>query len=258
VSLKIREILVTNDDGIDAEGIGVLVEAAAAFGRVTIVAPDREQSATSHAISLLSALPIERCGERRISVGGTPTDCVLLAVKGLLGDYRPDLVLSGVNHGSNMGDDITYSGTVAAAIEATLLGIPAIAFSVAARSDHLFETPARWIGPIVEEMRDHPPRPKTFWNVNFPNRPVGEVEGFRITHLGVHTYENSVIRDEGSGDREAYRIGGGELTWKEDPNADFHTVLRDRRISITPIHLDMTDRESIAEMRERRWGDRER
>ncbi|RPJ40941.1 MAG: 5'/3'-nucleotidase SurE, partial [Candidatus Latescibacterota bacterium] len=166
---KLLEILITNDDGLGAEGLAVLARAAAPFGRVTVIAPEAEQSASSHAISLRTPLRVRRRPDGRIGVSGTPTDCVLLAMNGLV--PRPELVLSGVNHGGNMGDDITYSGTVAAAIEATLIGVPAIAFSVVTRGPHCFESPALLIPRIIRRVIESPPRtdPKTFWNVNFPN-----------------------------------------------------------------------------------------
>ena len=268
-------ILVTNDDGIDAAGIGILADAAEQIvgeyeketgneGEVRVIAPAFEQSATSHAITMTRPLRYRRLDGRRSTVDGTPTDCVFLAVKAKRMNPRPTLVLSGVNHGSNMGDDITYSGTVAAAIEANLLGIPAIAFSLAARENLNFETAKEWIPRIVRRFRTEltnkrPPsgesEPKPFWNVNFPNLPPGEIGGIRVTHLGRHTYEGSVFRDE---ETDSYRIGGGELAWERDPGSDFHTVFEDRCVSITPIRLDLNDYKALAFMRPWRWEWEER
>lgn len=250
------QVLVTNDDGIGAEGIALLARTAAsipAVAGVTVVAPATQQSATSHAISIRESLPFRRVMNGWIAVAGTPTDCVFLALKagGHLGVSRPDLVLSGVNHGANMGDDITYSGTVAAAMEATLLGVPAIAFSVPGRGEIDFGAAKRWIRPIVEKMIEVPPQPKNFWNVNFPNLPAEGAKGVRVTHLGRHTYLDSVEPDAEK--RDSIRIGGGELSWELDPESDFHTVLRDRFVSVTPIRLDLNDYEELTEMRRWRW-----
>ncbi len=251
------EILITNDDGLDSEGLAVLARAAAALGNVTVVAPEKEQSASSHAITLGAPLRARRRPDGRIGVSGTPTDCVFLAMNGLV-TKRPELVLSGINHGANMGDDITYSGTVAAAIEATLIGVPAIAFSVAAQSGHLFEAPERLIGGIVEKMIADPPPRRTFWNVNFPNLPFEEIRGIRVTVLGTHRYQNALVREPGSAGEEIYRVGGGELMWEENPEADFTTVLRHRSVSVTPVHLDLNHYEMIHEMRRWRWDGPER
>lgn len=253
---KRLEVLVTNDDGIDAEGLAVLAEAAAALpsvSGVTIVAPSEQQSASSHAISIRQSLRLRRFGPRRISVSGTPTDCVFLVVKAgnQLGVPMPDLVLSGVNHGANMGDDITYSGTVAAAMEATLLGIPSIAFSVPGRENIRFDAARHRIAEIVERMIASPPPEKGFWNVNIPNLPAEEIRGVRVTHLGRHKYKDAI--DPDPADPDSIRIGGGELFWESDPESDFHTVLRDRFVSVTPIRLDLNDYEALAEMRRWRW-----
>lgn len=154
-----------------------------------------------------------------------------------------------------MGDDITYSGTVAAAMEATLLGVPSIAFSVPGRNEIDFDAAEHWIRPIVERMIADPPGPKNFWNVNFPNLPAREVAGVRVTHLGQHTYIGSVEPDPERED--GVYIGGGELSWEIDPESDFHTVLKDRLVSVTPIRLDLNDYEELTVMRRWRWeGDR--
>jgi 5'-nucleotidase len=249
------EILITNDDGIDSPGLEVLARAVEPLGRVTVVAPETEQSATSHAITVRVPVRAFRRSGNRIAVRGTPTDCILLSLNGLI-PGRPDMVLSGVNHGANMGDDVSYSGTAAAAIEATLFGIPAIAFSVDSRSHPLFEAPARYIRVFAERLIAEPPPPesKTFWNVNFPNVPLAEVRGVRVTTLGKHKYENSVVREPDDGEGETYRVGGGELRWEEDPESDFYAVKRDRFIAITPVHLNMNNYHMIHTMRAWRWN----
>jgi 5'-nucleotidase len=248
------EILITNDDGLDAEGLTVLERAARRLGRVTVVAPEREQSASSHAISMRDPIRVRRRADGRIAVGGTPTDCVLLSLNGLV-DRRPDIVLSGINHGANMGDDITYSGTVAAAIEATLLGVRAIAFSVSGRTGHNFEAPALYVPGIVERMMATLLPPKTFWNVNFPSLPASAVRGIRVAALGVHRYDNAVLREPDAGGDEIWRVGGGELMWETDAETDFTTVLRDHFVAVTPVHLDMNHYDLIRTMRAWRWDE---
>lgn len=248
-------VLVTNDDGIHSEGISVLADAARQLDNVEVivVAPADEQSACSHSLTLRGDIVVDRLDGNRISVHGTPTDCVLLSLEEEIIGPVPDLVLSGINHGANMGDDVTYSGTVAAAMEATLYGIPSIAFSVAGRGDFLFETPARMIREIVERMLAEKMEPKTFWNVNFPNIPYTEVRGIHVTSLGKRFYNNAVIRQKDLGGREVYRIGGSEPIWEEEPGTDFSAV-HDNCVSITPIHMDMNDYRLIANMRKWTWG----
>ena len=248
------EILVTNDDGGEAKGIQVLAKAAEQLGRVTLVAPEREQSASSHAVTLRDPLRIREVGERRHLVSGTPTDCVLLSIRGLL-DPRPDLVLSGVNHGPNMGDDVTYSGTVAAAIEAALLGVPAIAFSLSAKAGFHFETPARWIAPIARRLIEAPTAARTFWNVNFPV-PEDRIRGIRATRLGTRIYKDSVVRKTDPRGRDYYWIGGGEPSWEQVPETDFHAV-QQGYISVTPIRMDLNDYEALRSMEDWKWKERE-
>ncbi|MBN1826944.1 MAG: 5'/3'-nucleotidase SurE [Candidatus Eisenbacteria bacterium] len=245
-------ILITNDDGVHSEGIRVLTEAVRGMGETVVMAPAMEQSASSHSITLRDPLLVDRLARNVYSVDGTPTDCVVLSLNGVIG-ARPDLVVSGVNHGANMGDDVTYSGTVAAAIEAVLYGVPAIAFSVAALEGLLFEAPSRMIRPIVERMIARPRNPKTIWNVNFPNIPFGEVRGIRVTRLGTRFYENSVVEEAPRDGGKVFRIGGGKPTWKREPETDFQAVF-DRYVSITPILLDLNDYESILTMREWEWS----
>ena len=233
-------ILCTNDDGYFATGLRVLADAASEHGEVQIVAPDREQSASSHSLTMHFPLRVHRFDERTSYVDGTPTDCVALAVGALL-DERPDFVLSGVNHGANMGEDVLYSGTVAGAMEATILGIPAIACSFTGRDPTRIEafgpTLARLIGQLVK--RDDFPR-ETLLNINLPDLPPDEVRGVRVTHLGRRVYMDSLTRAKDPGGREYFWIGGGGVEWSQDEGTDFWAV-SNGYISVTPLHLDLTN-----------------
>ena len=233
-------ILCTNDDGIHAPGLGVLAEAARRIGSVVVVAPDREQSATSHSLTVNRPLRVTRRDEDTHVVDGTPTDCVLIAVNSLL-DIRPDFVFSGVNHGPNMGEDVLYSGTVAAAMEGTILGIPSVAVSLSSRSsDNLegfVEILARLLRGLVERT-DFPD--ETFFNINLPDIPAEEIKGARITTLGRRVYSDSLTRREDPSGREYFWIGGGVSSWSGRDDSDFRAV-RAGFASVTPLHLDLTN-----------------
>ncbi len=243
-------ILVTNDDGYLAPGIRALAEAAATLGDVHVVAPDREQSATSHSLTMHHPLRVRAVRDAQV-VDGTPTDCVVLAL-GELMDAPPDMVLSGINHGSNLGDDVLYSGTVAGAMEATLLGIPAVAVSYAGRDPEEIEpwtpTVARLLRRIVE--REGFPE-ETLLNVNLPPLPPDQMKGVRVTRLGRRAYDNSLTRALDPNGREYFWIGGGESRWWGDDDSDFRAI-RDGYISVTPLHLDLTNFELLTEIRD--WG----
>jgi 5'-nucleotidase len=240
-------ILCTNDDGYLASGLGVLADAARVLGDVHVVAPDREQSATSHALTMHFPLRARQVRERLHHVDGTPTDCVALAVGALL-DRRPDLVLSGVNHGPNMGEDVLYSGTVAGAMEATILGIPAIALSYAGRDAESLE---RW-GPLLERLlpqlarRDAWP-PATLLNVNLPPIPPEQVRGVLVTRLARRVYIDSLTRARDPNGREYFWIGGGQVEWSAPDGTDFHAI-NTGHISVTPLHLDLTNHGLLADV----------
>jgi 5'-nucleotidase len=233
-------ILVTNDDGYLAAGIQSLARAAQQLGDVMVVAPDREQSATSHSLTLHYPLRVRRASSEIQVVDGTPTDCVMLAVGELL-EHRPDFVLSGINHGGNLGDDVLYSGTVAAAMEATILGIPAIAVShVGGDHDHI----ADWSDVLSDLLRrlmtrgDFPP--ETLLNVNLPPIRPHDVKGVRVTTLGRRAYVGSLTRASDPNGREYFWIGGGESKWWGGPESDFRAI-HEGFISVTPLHLDLTN-----------------
>jgi 5'-nucleotidase len=240
-------ILLSNDDGILAKGLGVLEQAVAPLGDIHVVAPDREQSATSHSLTLHHPLRPVRLGEHRWQVDGTPTDCVMLACEALL-DARPDFVLSGINHGPNMGEDVLYSGTVAAAMEGLALGIPAIALSFAGsvlRADALLDTQIAQIRSLIDHLMRLPSfPPHTLLNVNLPAVPGEEIKGVRLTRLGRRVFSDSITRMKDPWGREILWIGGGSVEWSGPDDSDFRAV-HDGFISVTPLHLDLTHRDIL-------------
>lgn len=233
-------ILVTNDDGYLAGGIQTLAKAAAELGDVNVVAPDREQSATSHSLTLHYPLRVRRAGDTVQVVDGTPTDCVMLAVGELLGE-RPDFVLSGVNHGANLGDDVLYSGTVAAAMEATILGIPAIALSHVGKDHDQLGDWADVLTQLLQQLMTRGDFPReTLLNVNLPPVRPHQVAGVRVTTLGKRAYVGSLTRASDPNGREYFWIGGGESKWWGGPDSDFRAI-HEGYISVTPLHLDLTN-----------------
>lgn len=243
-------LLCTNDDGILAQGLDSLVRAATPLGEVTVVAPDREQSATSHSLTLHHPIrPVAR-GERRYQVDGTPTDCVMVAVEALMPE-RPDFVLSGVNHGQNMGEDVLYSGTVAAAMEGVTLGIPSIAISFAGGElGALPEILTAQIG-VLSRLLTHltslgnMPR-DTLLNVNIPPLEPDLIKGARLTRLGRRVYSDSLARMRDPRGREIFWIGGGSVEWSGAADSDFRAV-EEGYISVTPLSLDLTHMRMLAE-----------
>ena len=234
-------ILLTNDDGIRAQGLELLQRALAPFAEVWVVAPDREQSACSHALSLNEPVRVQRIEERVFALSGTPTDCVLFGVRGIAGvlEPRPEMIISGINHGPNLGDDVTYSGTVAAAMEGAMLMLPAIAFSNAAwRPKHL-EASATVAARIVQALigRDLPSR--LLLNVNVPDLPVAEMLGVRATRLGRRVYRDVVVSGKDPRARPYYWIGGDPPVWTSDPDSDFEAI-DSACVSITPLLTDWT------------------
>lgn len=235
--------LITNDDGILAHGIECLCAAAEPLGEVTVVAPDREQSATSHSLTLHHPLRPIRRGERKWQVDGTPTDCVMLALEALMPE-RPDFVLSGINHGQNMGEDVLYSGTVAAAMEGLALGVPSIAISFAGgdlRADvSQLKEQVKALTPLLEHLTSLPSFPaKTLFNVNLPPVSADAVKGVRLTRLGRRVYSESVAPMKDPWGRQIYWIGGGEISWTGESDSDFRAI-EEGYISVTPLHLDLT------------------
>ncbi|MDX1567666.1 MAG: 5'/3'-nucleotidase SurE [Longimicrobiales bacterium] len=241
-------ILCTNDDGYLAGGLQVLASAAHELGSVTIVAPDREQSATSHSLTLHRPLRTRRATDGTLIVDGTPTDCVIVAVNEVF-DQRPDFCLSGVNHGSNMGEDVLYSGTVAAAMEATVIGVPAIAVSYTGDAYEDIEAWEDTLRGLLRGIfrRDSFPE-DTLLNINLPGIPPDEVRGVKVTSLGRRRYSDSLTRDTDPSGREYFWIGGGISSWSGAPDSDFRAV-EDGYISVTPLHLDLTNYDLLEEIR---------
>lgn len=235
-------ILVTNDDGIHSPGLISLAERLARIGRVVVVAPDRERSAVGHALTLHSPLRADEIKPDWFAVDGTPTDCVNLGIHGLLNE-RPSLVVSGINKGGNMGDDITYSGTVSAAMEATLMGVPAFAVSLAARSFTAadFSVAADFSCSLARRIFDRSLPPDTLLNVNVP---PGKPAGVELTRQGKRNYNDVIVTNTDPRGRRYYWLGGGDLGFSDIPGTDFHAV-HGGAISVTPLHLDLTNYRSF-------------
>jgi 5'-nucleotidase len=236
-------LLVTNDDGVHAAGLAALAQALDDLGDVYVVAPEREQSACGHALTLHRPLRVEPVRERWFAVNGTPSDCVNLAVLGFLPE-RPVLIVSGINHGTNLGDDVTYSGTVSAAMEGVLLDVPSIAVSLVPGGD--FAEAGRAARLVAARALVEGLPPKTLLNVNVP---AGPPRGIRVTRLGHRVYSGKIVEQIDPRGRTHYWIGGGEPAWELLEGSDMATV-NDGFVSVTPLHLDLTSHRALAEMRD--------
>lgn len=242
--------LVSNDDGINATGIKALSEALSDLGEVTVYAPSRDRSGASNSLTLDRPIRIHQVSENRYSVSGTPTDCVHMALTGLM-DVEPDMVISGINNAANLGDDVLYSGTVAAAIEGRYLGLPAIAFSLVTKhgsnQQRYFETAQYFIKKIIQNLQNKPLPQDTILNVNFPNLPIDAVKGIKITRLGNrHKAENTVQSTDPRG-RKIYWIGAAGPEADAGVGTDFHAV-KNGYVSITPMQVDMTKHSALEEL----------
>ena len=240
-----KVILVSNDDGIRSEGILKLANALKKAGTVYIVAPDRERSAASHSLTLHRPLRVEEVGKRMYAVDGTPTDCVTLAVNGIL-PVRPDIVVSGINKGGNLGEDVSYSGTVSAAMEGTLLGIPSIAFSLAKREAFDFRPASEFALRLVRFVFKKGLPKDTLLNVNIP--PAKRIKGYRITRQGKRFFSDVVVEKVDPRGKKYYWIGGSMERWEGGEDTDYFAISKGY-VSITPIHLDMTNMSSMQELR---------
>jgi 5'-nucleotidase len=244
------KILVTNDDGIHSPGIVALAEALAAIGDVTVVAPAHEMSAASRSLTLARPLRVDRIDDHHFAVDGTPVDCVTLAMNLIFGaGDSPDLVVSGINKGGNLGEDVTYSGTVAGALEASVYGLPGIAVSLVQRVDFDFAAAARFAVELARRVLEDGLPNGIVLNVNVPPGPVQEV---RVTRQGTKIIRPNVITGTDPRQRKYYWIGEESLTWNEETGTDYE-ALGLGLVSITPLHSDLTDHRTLERMKSWNW-----
>jgi 5'-nucleotidase len=238
-------ILVSNDDGIHAEGLIALEKSVDPLGEVYTVAPEREQTSMSHALTLHRPLRVREVAAKRLAIDGTPTDCVKLALTGLL-PVRPNLVISGINKGPNLGDDIIYSGTVSAALEAALLGIPAIAVSLVTFENLKFDAAAEFIAALVQRLKDSGLPPQMLLNINVPALPKENIKGWRFTRQGKRHYSENIVERVDPRGKKYYWIGGDDLGFDQDDGTDCMAV-HEGYISVTPLQVDMTNYKLLRE-----------
>ncbi|MBZ0222485.1 MAG: 5'/3'-nucleotidase SurE [Dokdonella sp.] len=233
-------VLVSNDDGVDAPGIAVLAQRLCEVGEVTVVAPDRDRSGASNSLTLDQPIRVLKLDEHRWRVAGTPTDCVHLALSGLL-DHEPSIVVSGINNAANLGDDVIYSGTVSAAMEGRFLGLPAIAVSLVTRDHvgHNFQSAAEAVLLLIRRLLVDPLPADTILNVNVPDRPWHEIRGLQVTRLGRRHRSAPCIAQRDPRGRPIWWIGPSGEADDDGPGTDFAAV-REGYVSITPIHVDLT------------------
>ncbi len=238
-------ILLSNDDGIQSEGLIALEKALQPVGEIYTVAPDRVQNSMSHALTLHRPLRVVELAPRRFSVDGTPTDCVKLALTGLL-SVRPNLVVSGINKGPNLGDDIIYSGTVSAAIEGALLGIPAIAVSLVTFENFDFRAAAEFTATLVSRILENGIPPETLLNVNVPPLPKDKLKGWRLTRQGKRHYSEKIVERVDPRGRKYYWIGGDDLGYSQEDGTDCVAV-HEGYVSVTPLQVDLTNYKLLQE-----------
>jgi len=242
------KILVSNDDGYFAPGITLLADALRQLGEVTVVAPERDRSGASNSLTLDRPLTVRRAPNGYFSVNGTPTDCVHIAVTGLL-DFTPDVVVSGVNLGANMGDDTIYSGTVAAAVEGYLLGIPSVAVSLASKAGEHFDSAIGVALKMVERLRRRPFGEPVLLNVNVPDIAPAQLGGMEVTRLGKRHKAEPVVKLQTPRGETAYWIGPAGAAADAGPGTDFHAV-ESGRVSVTPLRMDLTHGSQLARAKE--------
>ncbi len=252
-----RHILITNDDGIDSDALPPLSEALSELGDVDVVVPERNWSGASHSITLFRPLRVRatklRNGHAAFMTDGSPTDCVRLAVLGFL-KHRPDIVVSGINRGANMGDDITYSGTVAAAMEGLLSNIPSIAISIGAfGADIDFEPAASFAALLARNILDRGLAPDTLLNVNVPPLPRAQIAGVEVTRLGKRTYRDQLVERLDPYGNPYYWVGGPAVSEEAEAGTDV-AAMRAGKISVTPIALDLTNHALLEELARWDWG----
>lgn len=239
-------ILLSNDDGYESAGIQCLAGALSTKSRITVVAPDRNRSGASNSLTLEDPIRAHKVSENVVRVDGTPTDCVHLAITGLL-EHEPDIVISGINAGANMGDDVLYSGTVAAAMEGRFLGLPAIAVSLVGEKLQHYATAAQIVLSLLEDLSNVPLPSDTILNINVPDLPFEEISGIQTTRLGRRHKSEPVIKARDPRGRDLYWVGPPGEERQEGPGTDFHAV-RNGYVSITPLHVDLTRHAALPEL----------
>lgn len=248
--VKRIKILVTNDDGVTSPGLHALAAAMRKLGDVWVVAPDRERTAVGHALTLHKPLRINRLEKQVFTVNGTPSDCVNLAVKKIL-RTTPSMVVSGINRGVNLGDDVTYSGTVSAALEGTILGVPSIA--VSQESDRKgrkfrFEGAAAYALRVARAVLRYGLPAETLLNVNVPDRPKASIRGVKVTSLSRRRFEDPIVEKMDPHGRKYYWIAGTRVSWDRRKDSD-HEAVRLGMVSVTPLHLDITHYAALEQLR---------
>jgi len=241
-------ILISNDDGYLAQGINTLAAALRDYAEISVVAPDKNRSAASNSLTLDMPLRATVCDNGFVRVDGTPTDCVHLAITGLLA-REPDMVFAGINHGANLGDDVLYSGTVAAATEGRFLGLPAVAISLASSDPKHFETAAHVAVVLLKKILQHPLPEDTLLNVNVPDLPIADVKGYRSTRLGQRHKAEAVIQSADPRGKLIYWVGPPGSEQDAGPGTDFDAI-RNGYVSVTPLQLDLTRYERLEGLRD--------
>ncbi len=236
----------SNDDGVHSKGLHILAAALKPLGEVYVVAPDRERNAAGHALTLHKPLRVEKLEERVYSISGTPTDCINLGIRIMKG--KPHLVVAGINKGENLGDDVTYSGTVSAAMEGTLLGIPSFAVSMAGEGDYRFDTAAQFAKRLAAQVLKQGLPKDTLLNVNVPNLPKEKIQGVKLTCLGKRAYEDVIVEKVDPRGKKYYWIAGNRIIFEGRSNTDFQ-ALQAGKISVTPLKLDLTDYETLDQIK---------
>lgn len=231
-------ILISNDDGYLAEGLLALADALRGYADISVVAPDKNRSAASNSLTLEMPLRAYECDNGFVKVDGTPTDCVHLAITGLLAN-EPDMVFAGINHGSNLGDDVLYSGTVAAATEGRFLGLPAVAISLVGSNPVHFNTAAQVAVTLLKQLMSHPLPQDTILNVNVPDVPIGELKGYQATRLGQRHKSEPVVKSQDPRGRHIFWVGPPGAEQDAGPGTDFHAI-NNGYVSVTPLQVDLT------------------
>lgn len=241
------KILVSNDDGYLATGINVLATALEQVADIVVFAPDRNRSAASNSLTLSTPLRVKQVGDNRYSVNGTPSDCVHLALTGYL-DYEPDLVVSGINHGANLGDDVIYSGTVAAAMEGRFLGLPTIAVSLVGHQLTHFDTAARVVAGMVQKLASSELSADIILNVNVPDRPFDELTGITAARLGFRHKSEPVVRSKDPHGRTIFWVGPAGKGQDAGAGTDFHAI-ESGAVSVTPLKVDLTRHDALPRLK---------